>query len=92
MTSLDQLKANLMERQEECRFFTDKECEALLEKHEGDVKAASYEGLLQKAEADGVSLPDGAKVSDSRAYYLSLAAYYRPTQTGTVRRADEVQP
>ncbi|MCI8496658.1 MAG: hypothetical protein HFE85_00230 [Clostridiales bacterium] len=90
MTPLDQLKANLMERQEECRFFSDRECERLLEKHKGDVRAASYEGLLQKAEADGMTLPDGAKIEDSRKYFLSLASYYRPAHTGTIGRADEV--
>lgn len=91
MTPLDQLKENLMERQESCRFFSDQECERLLQKHHGDIQAASYEGLLKKADADGLTLPDGAKVADSREYFLSLAAYYRPTYTGTVTRADEVE-
>ena len=91
VTPLDQLKENLLERQEECRFFTDKECERLLEKHHGDVRAASYEGLLKKAEADGISLPDGAKIADSREYFLSLALYYRPVHSGTIGRADEVE-
>ena len=90
MTPLEGLKANLMER-DGCRFFTDEECEELLARHDGDIRAASYEGLLKKAESDGVSLPDGAKIADSRAYWLSLAAYYRKTHAGTVRRADEVE-
>lgn len=93
MTKLEQLRRNLMEEQDSSnRLFTYSQLEDLLNRNNGDVNAASYEGLLQKAQSDGVTLPDGAHTSDGRSYWLSLARLYRPSGSGTVPRADEVMP
>lgn len=73
-----------------CSVFSDKELMHLLEKHNGDINAASYEGLIIKAENDSVSLPDGIEIESSRKYWLSLAQLYRPCKTHNIPRADEV--
>ena len=89
MTPLEQLRANLCETQDEVRFFSDNELLTLLMQNKEDVRAASYEGLLKKAQADGVSLPDGTKTADARGYWLSLAKQYRPCTNRCLQRADE---
>lgn len=93
------LKFNLRENEaESCegcgcgRSFTDEELLALLEKHRGNVNAASYEGLLIKAEDDSVKLPDGLDLPSARAYWLSLARLYRPCMAHNLPRADESAP
>ena len=48
MTKLEQLRRNLMEEQDSSnRLFTYSQLEDLLNRNNGDVNAASYEGLLQ---------------------------------------------
>ena len=69
--------------------FTDAELLGLLEKHGGDLRAASYEGLLLKAEDTSLSLPDGLQLSDNSQYWLRLASLYRPIRTKNIPRADE---
>ena len=73
-----------------CRAFTESELLALLEKHGGDIRAASYEGLLRKAEDDSFRLPDGLELAGGRDYWLGLARYYRPCAARHMPRADEV--
>ena len=48
MDDIEQLKFNLREKQ--CPYFELSELEALLEMNNRDVKKASYEGLIIKAE------------------------------------------
>ena len=70
--------------------FTDAALLTLLEKHDGDLRAASYEGLLLKAENTSLSLPDGLQLTDNRDYWLRLASLYRPIRTKNIPRADEM--
>lgn len=70
--------------------FTDAALLTLLKKHDGDLRAASYEGLLLKAEDTSLSLPDGLQLDDNRDYWLRLASLYRPTVARNIPRADEV--
>ena len=69
--------------------FTDAALLTLLEKHDGDLRAASYEGLLLKAEGSSLTLPDGLQLTDNRDYWLRLASLYRPTVARNIPRADE---
>ena len=69
--------------------FTDAALLTLLEKHDGDLRAASYEGLLLKAEDTSLTLPDGLQLSDNSNYWLRLASLYRPIRTKNIPRADE---
>lgn len=71
--------------------FTDAALLMLLEKHGGDLRAASYEGLLLKAEDNSLTLPDGLQLGDNRDYWLRLASLYRPTVARNIPRADEIQ-
>lgn len=73
-----------------CGGFTNEELALLLDKHDGDVNAASYEGLLLKARRDAVTLPDGLSLPDGSNYWLALARLYRPCAGGNLPRADEV--
>lgn len=73
-----------------CMVFSESELLTLLEKHGGDVRAASYEGLVIKAENDSIKLPDGLDVSSAREYWLGLARMYRPCAAHNLPRADEV--
>ena len=70
--------------------FSDAELLTLLEKHRGDLNAASYEGLLLKARSDSIRLPDGLELPDGSDYWLRLARMYRPARTGLISRIDEV--
>ena len=90
MLPFEALKANLFENRAGCRFFSDEELSHLLDEWAGDIAAASYAGCLKKAEADGVTLPDGSRTADTRAYWLSLARFYRASATGCIARGDEV--
>ena len=69
--------------------FTEEQLLALLARHGGNVRAASYEGLLIKAENDAVRLPDGITLPDRRDYWLGLAGLYRPCVSHNLPRADE---
>lgn len=69
--------------------FTEEQLLALLQKHGGNVRAASYEGLLIKAENDAVRLPDGITLPDRRDYWLGLAGLYRASVAHNLPRADE---
>ena len=89
------LRFNLRENDGECMCgcagFTNNELLMLLEKHGGNVNAASYEGLLIKARTDSVRLPDGLELPDGHNYWLALARLYRPAFGGNIPRADEVK-
>lgn len=98
---LEQLKWNLRENDSgagcegnscgcTCGVFSDEALLMLLRRHNGDVNAASYEGLLRKAEEDAIRLPDGMELPSSRTYWLHLARLYRPCRGHNIPRADEV--
>jgi hypothetical protein len=84
--ALDNLKRNI--REMECSFFTDEELIHLLEKNEFDLRRASYEALILKAENDGIRLPSGLAVSGSREYWLGLARMYRTGAGGALKRKE----
>lgn len=85
MTQLEELKFNL--RETSSPYFSDEELQHLLDKNGNKVDAASYEGLLIKAEDDSISLP-GLDIPSSKKYYLRLARAFRPNRTGNMKRAD----
>lgn len=90
---LPALRFNLRESAQQecgCAAMDENTLLALLEKHGGDLRAASYEGLLRKAEDDSFRLPDGLTLSGSRDYWLRLARLYRPCAAHQMVRADDV--
>lgn len=76
---LKELMFNLRESQ--CPFFEQDELTYLLNKNNGDVNKASYEGLLIKAEVTGLSV-SGLTTKDSSSYFKMLASHYVETNTG----------
>ncbi|MBV4417303.1 hypothetical protein KM792_11420 [Clostridium tyrobutyricum] len=89
MTSdLDILKFNLQEK--EYPYFDDEDLQLLLDKNNGDLQAASYEGCMKKAVADDSLTLSDIKLSSNREYWLSLAKQFRPEPQyiTTMRRAD----
>ncbi|MDK2917294.1 MAG: hypothetical protein PWQ37_27 [Candidatus Petromonas sp.] len=98
MTPLEELKFNL--RESENPYFDDTELQVLLDKNQigveddgatpiYDINAATYEGLLIKAEDDSIKLP-GLDIPSSQKYYLRLARLFRPSRTCNIKRADEL--
>lgn len=81
MDRLEQLKFNLREKQSP--YFEEEELLALLENNEGDVRKASYEGLLMKAEVTGLSV-SGLTTKDSSSYFKALASRYVSTNSGVL--------
>lgn len=89
-TPLEILKFNLQERQ--YPYFSDAELEMLLDNNDSDVKKASYQGCIMKAQADdGVNIGP-LKTESNREYWLSLAESFKPKQTynynTSMKRAD----
>lgn len=89
---LPALRFNLRETGNECgcAAFSDDDLLLLLDRHGGNVNAASYEGLLIKARCDSLTLPDGLELPDGRNYWLALARLYRPDVCRNIPRAEEV--
>ena len=79
---LAQLKTYLRESQ--VPFFDDKELQYQLDRAEGDVELAAYRCLIIKAEECSLSV-SGHSIADSSAYWLRLAATYRPNCTTTAK-------
>ncbi|EQB4335424.1 hypothetical protein ACYJ2V_001111 [Clostridium botulinum] len=74
-TPLHVLKFNLQERQ--FPYFSDEELEMLLENNDSDIKKASYQGCIMKAQADdGVNLGP-LKTESNRSYWLTLANSFK---------------
>lgn len=72
------------------RMYTDAELSQLLSLHDGDVTACAYDVLLRKAEATGVTLPDGTTLPDQSRHFLRLASRMRRSQTRNMPRADDL--
>lgn len=79
---LEQLKINLRETQ--VPFFTDLELQYQLGRAENDLDTATYNCLIIKAEECSLSV-SGLSIADSSAYWLRLAAMYRPNCTTTAK-------
>jgi hypothetical protein len=75
-TPLEILKFNLQEK--EYPYFDDDDLQLLLDKNDGNVQAASYEGCLKKAAADDNLEISGIKLSSNREYWLTLAKQFKP--------------
>lgn len=82
MDNLQLLKFNL--REEQCPYFTESELETLLAIHGGDVRKASYEGLVLKAETTGLNV-SGLTTKDSSSYFKMLASRFVDTNSGVLR-------
>jgi len=70
----------------ESRALTDEQLEAFFEQAGGDVSGAIYLGALAKARMDAATLPDGTSLPSDRAYWLGMAAAYRPNRGGAILR------
>ena len=75
---LKQLKTNL--REDQVPFFSDEELQYQLERAGNDLETATYYCLIIKAEECSLSV-SGLSIADSSAYWLRLAAMYRPNGT-----------
>lgn len=81
MDKVEQLKFNLREKQ--VPYFEEEELILLLEKNNGDLNKASYEGLILKAETTGLSV-SGLTTKDSSSYFKMLASNFVSTNTGVL--------
>ena len=63
--------------------FSDEELVYYLEKNNGDVRKASYECLILKAETTGLDV-SGVSTKDSSSYFKMLAQKYVTPNTGTL--------
>ena len=79
---LAQLKMNL--REKTVPFFDDEELKYHLERSQNDVEQASYNCLIIKAEECSLSV-SGLSLADSSAYWIRLAAMYRPNCTAITK-------
>lgn len=84
---LDFLKAALDEGGAQ-RTLSDAQLEVFLKMAHDDPGGAAYLGALAKARVDAASLPDGTSVASNRAYWLGIAAAFRPNRGGARHRAD----
>lgn len=82
----DLLKFNLQETQ--FPYFEDTELDILLEQAGNDVKLASYNGCIIKAQNDAISLGPIDIVSNEK-YWLRRARQFIPNHTGSMKRGDE---
>lgn len=86
--NLDILKFNLQEK--EYPYFDDEDLQLLLDKNNGDIQAASYEGCMKKAVADDSLTISGIKLDSNREYWLTLAKQFKPKAkyVTNMKRAD----
>lgn len=87
-TNLDILKFNLQEK--EYPYFDDEDIQLLLDKNNGDVQAASYEGCMKKAVADDALTLSSITLKSNREYWLGLAKQFKPVTSynTSMKRAD----
>lgn len=81
LDNIELLKFNLMEKQ--VPFFEADELVALLNNNDGDVRKATYQGLLMKAETTGLNV-SGLTTKDSSSYFKMLASNYITTNSGVL--------
>lgn len=81
MDKLEQLNFNLREKQ--VPFFEASELVALLEANGGDVRKATYQGLIIKAETTGLEI-SGLTTKDSSSYFKMLASNYISSNSGVL--------
>lgn len=81
MDTLKELKMNV--RENIIPYFSDEELVYYLEKNNGDVRKASYECLILKAETTGLDV-SGVSTKDSSSYFKMLAQKYVTPNTGTL--------
>lgn len=81
MDKLTELKFNLREKQ--CPYFDEQDLQFLLEKNNNDVRKASYEGLIIKAEVTGLNV-SGLTTQDSSSYFKMLASNFVKTNSGVL--------
>lgn len=82
MDKLQELSFNILEHR--CPFFSEEELEYYLQKNNGDVKKASYECLIIKAETTGLNV-SGLTTKDSSSYFKMLASNYETTNSGILK-------
>ena len=76
--TIDTLKTIL--REDEIPFFTDEELQTQIELANDDLETAAYNCAIIKAENCALTV-SGLSIADSSAYWLRVAAMYRPVNT-----------
>lgn len=79
MDKLKELKMNI--RENDVPYFDDEELEYYLSKNNNDVRKASYECLIIKAENTGLNVT-GLTTKDTSSYFKMLALKFRPNNSG----------
>lgn len=82
MDALKELKLNILENR--VPFFSDEELVYYLSKNNNDVRKASYECLIVKAETTGLNV-SGLTTKDSSSYFKMMASKYTSTHTGVLK-------
>lgn len=81
MDKLKELKINIREKQ--TPYFDDEELQYYLDKNNGNVRKASYECLIIKAETTGLNV-SGLTTKDSSSYFKMLASNFEDTNSGVL--------
>lgn len=81
MDKLTELKINIREKQ--IPYFEDEELQYYLDKNNGNVRKASYECLIIKAETTGLNV-SGLTTKDSSSYFKMLASNFEDTNSGVL--------
>lgn len=81
MDKLKELKINIREKQ--TPYFEDEELQYYLDKNNGNVRKASYECLIIKAETTGLNV-SGLTTKDSSSYFKMLASNFEDTNSGVL--------
>ena len=84
MTTIDEIKMLIRERNEEDRYFSDEEIRFYYRKNNEDIYDTVYELLIIKAEDNSCKLPNGVEVASSKEYYLTLARKYRRNKSRVI--------
>lgn len=79
---LEELRFNV--RENEVPYFSEEELLLFLKKNGWDIRKASYECLITKAENTGLNV-SGLTTKDSSTYFKMLAAKYRKSNTGILK-------
>ena len=88
MTGAEQLDLvkTMLDEAGDARVLTDAQLETFVRQANGDPFQAIYLGALHKARLDGATLPDGTAIPSNRAYWLGVAAAFRPNRGGAIPR------